>query len=110
MPALIVRNFDLRSSHEMYTNCNSLVYNSPSDPYFWNHHAQIDRVWWTWQNQNLKDRRYTIAGTLTFQNQPPTRNATLDDVMTFGDYIGFPNITIKDASSTLAGPFCYIYE
>jgi hypothetical protein len=34
----------------------------------------------------------------------------VSDVMTFGDYIGFPNITIKDASSTLAGPFCYIYE
>ena len=83
---------------------------SPSDPYFWNHHAQIDRIWWIWQNQNLKERRFTIAGTLTFQNVPPTRNATLDDVMTFGEYLGFPNMTIKEASSTLAGPFCYIYE
>ena len=90
-------------------DAGSDFYNSPSDPYFWNHHAQIDRTWWIWQNQNLKDRRFTIAGTLTFQNTPPTRNATLDDVMTFGDYLGFPNMTIRGASSTLAGPFCYIY-
>ncbi|EDU42342.1 conserved hypothetical protein [Pyrenophora tritici-repentis Pt-1C-BFP] len=91
-------------------DAGSDFYNSPSDPYFWNHHAQIDRVWWTWQNQDLEKRRYTIAGTLTFQNVPPTRNATLDDVMTFGDYLGFPNMTIREASSTVAGPFCYIYE
>ncbi|KAI4637594.1 hypothetical protein J4E83_000411 [Alternaria metachromatica] len=91
-------------------DAGSDFYNSPSDPYFWHHHAQIDRTWWIWQNQDLEDRRFTIAGTLTFLNTPPTRNATLDDVMTFGDYLGFPNMTIREASSTLAGPFCYIYE
>jgi tyrosinase len=91
-------------------DAGSDFYNSPSDPYFWLHHAMVDRVWWTWQNQDIEKRRYTIAGTLTFQNIPPTRNATLDDIMTMGEYIGVPNITIADASSTLAGPFCYIYE
>ena len=85
-------------------------YNSPSDPYFWFHHTQIDRVWWTWQNQDLEHRRWTVAGTLTFQNIPPTRNATLDDEMTMGNYLGFGNITIRDAGSSLAGPFCYVYE
>jgi tyrosinase len=91
-------------------DAGSDFYNSPSDPYFWFHHAQIDRVWWAWQNQDLENRRFTIAGTLTFQNNPPTRNATLDDVMTMGSYLGFPNITIREASSSLAGPFCYVYE
>jgi tyrosinase len=85
-------------------------YNSPSDPYFWFHHTMVDRTWWTWQNQDIEARRWTIAGTLTFQNNPPTRNATLQDVMTMGEYTGVPNITIADASSTLAGPFCYVYE
>lgn len=70
----------------------------------------VDRVWWTWQNQDIEARRWTIAGTLTFMNNPPTRNATLEDIMTLGEYIGVPNITIADASSTLAGPFCYVYE
>src|SRR5438552_4934937 len=27
---------------------DNLMY-SPSDPIFWMHHAQIDRVWWTWE-------------------------------------------------------------
>lgn len=91
-------------------DAGSDFYVSPADPYFWFHHAMVDRTFWTWQNQDVKGRRYQIAGTLTFQNIPPTRNATLDDPMTLGSYIGFPNITLADASSTLAGPFCYIYQ
>ncbi|KAJ8117333.1 hypothetical protein OPT61_g1455 [Boeremia exigua] len=83
-------------------------YNSPSDPAFWFHHAMIDRTWWVWQNHDLKGRTNVIAGTLTFLNQPPTRNATLDDIMSLG-YVGQPNITIRNAQSTLGGPFCYIY-
>jgi tyrosinase len=91
-------------------DAGSDFYNSPSDPYFWFHHAQVDRTWWIWQNQDLEKRRLTIAGTLTFLNTPPTRNATLDDVMTFGEYLGFPDMLVKETSSTLAGPLCYIYE
>lgn len=68
----------------------------------------VDRVWWIWQNLDLKKRTHVIAGTLTFLNQPPTRNATLQDEMTLG-HVGFPNITVDDATSTLGGPFCYIY-
>ncbi|KAF3008598.1 hypothetical protein E8E13_007715 [Curvularia kusanoi] len=84
------------------------VYSSPADPAFWFHHAMIDRTWWVWQNQDLKKRVNVVAGTLTSMNKPPTRNATLDDTMGFG-YVGQPNITIRDAQSTLGGPFCYIY-
>ncbi|KAF2743855.1 Di-copper centre-containing protein [Sporormia fimetaria CBS 119925] len=91
-------------------DAGSDFYNSPSDPYFWFHHAMIDRTWATWQNQDVAGRRYQIAGTLTFLNNPPTRNATLDDVMTMGEWLGFKNITIRDASTTVGGPFCYVYE
>jgi len=75
------------------------------------HHAQIDRVWWIWQNQDIKNRRYDIADTITFLNLPPSRNGTLDDILTLGPMFEaqFPNITHRDATSTLAGPFCYIY-
>ena len=75
------------------------------------HHAQIDRVWWIWQNQDIKNRQYALADTLTFLNLPPSRNGTLDDNMSLGSMFEaqFPNITQRDAMSTLAGPFCYIY-
>ncbi|KAF2126639.1 Di-copper centre-containing protein [Dothidotthia symphoricarpi CBS 119687] len=86
-------------------------YNSPADPAFFFHHAMIDRVWWIWQNQDLKNRRNAIAGTMTFLNIPPTRNGTLEDTLSLGSMLedAFPNITVADAMTTLGGPFCYIY-
>ena len=29
---------------------------SPNDPAFWLTHAQLDRVYWVWQNLDLKSR------------------------------------------------------
>ncbi|RYO73105.1 hypothetical protein AA0113_g409 [Alternaria arborescens] len=84
-------------------------FNSPADPSFYFHRTMIDRVWWTWQARDLKKNRPNIiAGTMTFLNNPPSRNTNLDDVLSVG-YVGKPNITIKDAQSTIAGPFCYVY-
>ncbi|KAF2786397.1 Di-copper centre-containing protein [Melanomma pulvis-pyrius CBS 109.77] len=84
------------------------LFASPGDPAFYLHHAMIDRTWWTWQNLDLKTRQYAIGATITVNNSPPSRNATLDDTIDAG-YVGAPTITIRDASHTLAGPFCYIY-
>ncbi|KAI6887572.1 hypothetical protein KC318_g15276, partial [Hortaea werneckii] len=78
------------------------------DPYFFLHHAQIDRTYWIWQNQQLRDRQYALAGTLTLNNAPPSRNGTLDDVLELGVNAGA--ITIREAMSTLGEGFCYIYE
>ncbi|KAK6542127.1 hypothetical protein TWF694_007894 [Orbilia ellipsospora] len=80
---------------------------SPGDPFFYLHHAQIDRTWWIWQNQDLKTRAKAIGGTITILNTPPSRNATLDDLIDLG--VNAPAIKIRDAMSTLDGPFCYIY-
>jgi len=77
------------------------------DPYFFFHHAQIDRVWWMWQNQDLANRQYQIAGTLTLNNSPPSRNTSLEDVLDLG--VNAKGISIRSAMSTLAGEFCYIY-
>ncbi|VAW54991.1 hypothetical protein MNBD_GAMMA07-2072, partial [hydrothermal vent metagenome] len=29
---------------------------SPSDPIFWLHHANIDRIWWEWQNSGAGEQ------------------------------------------------------
>ncbi|KAI6836173.1 tyrosinase central domain-containing protein [Hortaea werneckii] len=84
------------------------LFASPGDPYFFLHHAQIDRTYWIWQNQQLATRQYALAGTLTLNNSPPSRNGTLDDVLELGVNAGA--ITIREAMSTLGGGFCYIYE
>lgn len=75
------------------------------------HHSQIDRVWWIWQNQDIKNRQNALADTLTFLDSPPSRNGTLNDTMTLGSMLEaqFPNITQGDAMNTLGGPFCYVY-
>jgi tyrosinase len=83
------------------------IFTSPGDPAFFLHHAQIDRTWWIWQNQDLKNRQNAIAGTITLNNSPPSRNGTLQDYISLG--VNAVDITIGSAMNTLAGPFCYIY-
>ncbi|ORX97795.1 hypothetical protein BCR34DRAFT_159763 [Clohesyomyces aquaticus] len=84
------------------------LFASPGDPAFFLHHAMIDRVYWIWQNQDLKKRQNAgFQATITINNQPPSRNATLDDTFDLG--VNAPQITIRDTVNTLAGPFCYIY-
>ncbi|KAB2579340.1 Tyrosinase central domain protein [Lasiodiplodia theobromae] len=83
------------------------LFASPGDPVFFLHHAMIDRVWWTWQNQDVAARTYAVGGTHTLNNSPPSANTTLDDILDLA-YTADP-ITIRDAMSTLAGPFCYVY-
>jgi tyrosinase len=82
-------------------------YNSPADPAFFPHHGMIDRVWWTWQNPDLKNQQNALVGGTIIGGMGP--NATLNHTLSLGSYVGSKNITIKDAMSTLAGPFCYIY-
>ncbi|KIJ28356.1 hypothetical protein M422DRAFT_270357 [Sphaerobolus stellatus SS14] len=38
------------------------LYNSPADPIFYMHHANLDRVWWSWQAKNLSARLADISG------------------------------------------------
>jgi len=71
------------------------------------HHAQIDRTWWIWQNQDPKNRLNAIAGTLTLFNSPPSRNTSLDDVIDLGVLAN--QVKIRDVMNTLDGPLCYIY-
>jgi tyrosinase len=55
----------------------------------------------------LKNRQNAIAGTITLDNNPPSRDGTLEDYIYLG--VNAPGIQIADAMNTLAGPFCYIY-
>ena len=77
---------------------------------FYLHHAQIDRVYWIWQNQDLPARLSEIAGTITPANTPPSRAGTLDDGLDVG-LLG-AGVRLGDALDTLGGAgglFCYVY-
>jgi tyrosinase len=84
------------------------LFASPGDPYFYFHHAMIDRVYWTWQNQDIASRLFAVGNTVTLNDMPPSKNATLEDALDLG-FVGVEAVTIREVSSTLAGPFCYVY-
>ncbi|KAK4233469.1 hypothetical protein C8A03DRAFT_19462, partial [Achaetomium macrosporum] len=88
----------------------------PGDPAFWVHHAQMDRMWATWQALGLSatnnSKRYTDLGKGEYahriwQNTPPSPLAELSDVIEMG--YAAPSTTIGDVMSTTAGELCYFY-
>ncbi|KAK0609443.1 hypothetical protein B0T14DRAFT_441792 [Immersiella caudata] len=86
-------------------------YVSPGDPVFWLHHANIDRVWWIWQLQDLERRLVEVSHTMTMRNNPPSVNGTLEDVNNLGVLAG--DVLTRDLMSTMGGmggKLCYVYE
>jgi len=79
---------------------------SPGDPAFWLHHAQVDRTWWIWQNQDFANRQNVIAGPRSLID-PTAGDGTLDDWLEMG--ILGTGTTIRQTTSTTGGPFCYFY-
>jgi tyrosinase len=83
-------------------------YSSPNDPAFYLHHTMLDQVWWIWQALYPEKAR-DVAGTVTYNNNPPSRNATVEDVLEMY-YLGVENLKMADVMDTLGGsPLCYIY-
>ncbi|EME82556.1 uncharacterized protein MYCFIDRAFT_57308 [Pseudocercospora fijiensis CIRAD86] len=84
------------------------LFASAGDPYFWLQHAQIDRVWWIWQNQKADRERMEIIAGQTVFGVANSSLTTLDDVIDLG--VNGKGIKIREAVDTLKGPFCYVYE
>ncbi|KAJ5738634.1 tyrosinase central domain protein [Penicillium malachiteum] len=84
------------------------LFTSPTDPVFFLHHAQVDRMWWMWQFMDLENRRYALSGIQTLENFPASPELTLEDQITWGP-LG-RNYTTKSLMAVNDGPFCYRYE
>lgn len=96
------------SGHTVTGGFQDDLWASAQDPSFVFHHAQVDRVWALWQGLDQAARTRQVADTMTIKNQPPSANGTLDTVVDMG-YLA-DAMTIGELSSTIDGPFCYIYE
>ena len=81
---------------------------SPTDPAFYLHHAQIDRLWAEWQANDPINRQYALSGTKTTANIPPSANLTLIDQEYWGN-LDSPRYVVE-LMSISAGPYCYRYE
>ncbi|KAL0944828.1 FAD-binding domain-containing protein [Colletotrichum truncatum] len=83
------------------------LYSSVVDPTFFLHHAMVDRVYWLWQLTHFW-AAFDIAGTITINNRPPSRDATVDDEINLG--VTAENRKIGDLLNTLGNsPLCYVY-
>ncbi|TFK21692.1 Di-copper centre-containing protein [Coprinopsis marcescibilis] len=80
------------------------IYSAGADPLFYLHHANLDRVWWKWQNANPSQRTYELSGPTTQQGKI---QITLDFMMDF-PALG-PNITVRDVMDASQSPSCFKY-
>ena len=86
------------------------LYASPTDPIFFMHHCNLDRVWWSWQMRDLKHRLTDISGPIylmDYDNQQGG-NVTLDFEMSVG--VNAHNITVRDTMNIKGGYLCYDYD
>ncbi|KAK8241318.1 hypothetical protein IWZ00DRAFT_492292 [Phyllosticta capitalensis] len=95
------------------------LYASPSDPLFFLHHANMDRLWWTWQGVDPSTRLYQVQGPDTkfaypfdFYGEVPYKNVTLAFEMHVGFYVpGGPEwVRIGEVMDTRGGKLCYVYD
>ncbi|KAF8905208.1 hypothetical protein CPB84DRAFT_1745537 [Gymnopilus junonius] len=101
----------LTSDHRMHDGGHIAIggemsnfFSSPGDPMFYLHHANIDRIWWTWQ-QAVPSRLYEIAGPSS--TVEPIYNVTLEYPLLMGS-LG-PTLQIRDIMDIHAEPSCYTY-
>ncbi|KAJ2915005.1 hypothetical protein MD484_g5409, partial [Candolleomyces efflorescens] len=81
------------------------TYSAGADPLFYLHHANLDRVWWHWQQADPANRLYDLSGPTTKGGNIPI---TLDFELDF-PALG-PNITVRDTMDSSLEPNCFTYE
>lgn len=79
------------------------------EPWFYLYHANIDRIWWTWQNQDPANRMFAVGGPRANFGQPADGNTELSDTLHLGTYNLFDR-NISSVMSTVEQGLCYVYE
>jgi tyrosinase len=85
--------------YDMRTN----IYNI--DPIFFLHHAQVDRLWSLWQQEQPEVRVTEFGGPKTKDKNPS--EATLKDIMPYLNLV--PDIQVSEVMSTKTSRLCYEY-
>lgn len=100
MPQRVLVVSDVRRATRL-TNALTTI-----DPLFYCHHGNIDRIFWTWQQKDLKARLNDVGGPITPFDYGG-KNVTLDFEVNMGLLAG--NATLKDLLNTEGGTLCYTY-
>jgi tyrosinase len=82
--------------------------NSPGEPVFYLHHGNIDHIFWTWQQKDLKNRLHDVDGNIVPQEwNGAGGNVTLDFQVGLGKLA--PNVPLKDLLDAQGKLLCYTY-
>ncbi|KAL7271294.1 hypothetical protein RUND412_005961 [Rhizina undulata] len=86
------------------------VNNSPGDPLFYLHHANLDRIWWNWQKQDLKKRLRDVSGPIVAfdYNNTLAGNVTLAYKINLGGLGG--DVTLGQLMNVKGDFLCYDYD
>jgi tyrosinase len=79
------------------------VYASPADPFFWLHHAYIDRNFGRWQDVDPTHRTSSVAGV-----DSTNRNLAMGTVLIMGGIRD--DVRIRDVLDIETGKLCYRYS
>ncbi|KAK1656697.1 hypothetical protein BDP55DRAFT_624850 [Colletotrichum godetiae] len=79
---------------------------SPNEPLFFLHHAQIDRLWWKWQQESPSTREFEYSGLAAQINSTELIPAHLDDMLLMGGLA--EDLRVQDVMTT-NGRLCYVY-
>ncbi|EKG18111.1 Tyrosinase [Macrophomina phaseolina MS6] len=80
--------------------------NSPGDPLFYLHHANLDRVLWEWQKRDLPARLRDVGGPVVPFDYAGV-NVTLGFEVNMGPLAG--NASLGELLNTTDGKLCYSY-
>lgn len=91
------------------------MYSSPSDPLFYLHHANLDRLWDQWQRVDFEARKADMGGPDTmfafpwdFFGEVPYENITLETELEFKGLV--ENVKISEVMDIHAANLCIEYE
>ncbi|OHF02032.1 hypothetical protein CORC01_02611 [Colletotrichum orchidophilum] len=82
-----------------------IKFTAPNDPLFFLHHSQLDRLWWMWQQRNLRARLSDYGET---KKDKVVTQASLSDAISIGGIMA-PDIHVSDVMSTESDLLCYRY-
>ncbi|WQF83004.1 Putative tyrosinase copper-binding domain, di-copper centre-containing domain superfamily [Colletotrichum destructivum] len=82
-----------------------IKFTAPNDPLFFLHHSQLDRLWWMWQQRNLRPR---LSDYGEIKKHEAVTQTSLSDAISIGGIMA-PDIHVSDVMSTESDLLCYRY-